>query len=583
MSLEINYVKSKKIDLAHLQTQYTENTSKISYNPFKIQHIQNYNPIYSLFFEMNANNYNAISLNHPKHFIDLETIYNETLQTKQKNIPVHIKYAPLLDPIHFLIGKYEKERPHLYNLPQLEETNTILPKIKSAYNSAYTDCFFYYLSSKIYEKHRFLNAIDFYGSYLGIQDKFRMDITDDYEYLQESPFFRNNKKKIYEIESTGFPSEFVKQSSNPPLILGDLCELEADLEINTIELEPELENENEIESTLELVYEKNDIDKEDIESDDDSKDSSNNSEENESSRDEIEEENEDEDQSSTEWSDMQDSQEEPTIFAYINQFPIQMICLEKCEGTIDSLLEDEQLEEDHLISALFQVIMTLATYQKVFSFTHNDLHTNNIVYISTDLTHIEYHYLQKVYRVPTYGRIFKIIDFGRAIYRFQDQILCSDSFSIGGDAHSQYNFEPFLNKNKARIEPNMGFDLCRLGCSLYDFVFENEDEEIIQENRSKWTKIQKLVYEWCTDDNGKNILYKRSGEERYPNFKLYKMIARITHKQTPENQLNKPIFSPYCIHAVQSMRNGSVNNKKEKVVVMNIDDIPKYYSSNLKN
>ena len=37
------------------------------------------------------------------------------------------------------------------------------------------------------------------------------------------------------------------------------------------------------------------------------------------------------------------------------------------------------------------------------------------------------------------------------------------------------------------------------------------------------------------DDNGKNILYKKNGEERYPNFKLYKMIARIVHNHTPEN------------------------------------------------
>ena len=562
LSLEINYVKSKKIDLAHLQQQYENDTSKeIEYNPFKIHSLQNYNPIYSLFFEMTPSNYNSISLNHPKHFIDLETIYNETLPKKHS---VHIKYAPLLDPIHFLIGKYEKERSILHNLPNIEQTSeSVIPKIKSVYNSAYIDCFFCYLSSKIYEKHGFLNAIDFYGSYLGIQEKFRMDITDDYEYLQESPFFRNNKKKIYEIESTGFSPEYLKQTTNPPLVLGDLCELEADYNI-----ESELEPVNVLESALELVYEKETEDDNVSKDSNDSNDSSNNSQEIESSE-EDEEEGDDEEEDE-EWSDMENSEDEPSIFAYIHQFPVQMICLEKCEGTLDSLLEDEKLEDDLLASALFQVIMTLATYQKAFSFTHNDLHTNNIVYISTDIEFLEYHYLQKIYRVPTYGRIYKIIDFGRAIYRFQDQILCSDSFAVGGDAHSQYNIEPFLNKKKPRLEPNMGFDLCRLGCSIYDFVFENEDEDVILENRENWTKIQKLIYEWCTDDNGKNILYKRSGEERYPNFKLYKMIARITHKHTPENQINKSIFKGYHVKEQQ--------NTNEKRIVIDIDAIPKYYS-----
>jgi hypothetical protein len=45
------------------------------------------------------------------------------------------------------------------------------------------------------------------------------------------------------------------------------------------------------------------------------------------------------------------------------------------------------------------------------------------------------------------------------------------------------------------------------------------------------------------DDKGKNILYTSDGEERYPNFKLYKMIARTVHNHTPENQLEYPFLS----------------------------------------
>ena len=40
-----------------------------------------------------------------------------------------------------------------------------------------------------YNVHGFKNAIDYYGSYLGIQDKFRVNITDDMEYLRNSDFF----------------------------------------------------------------------------------------------------------------------------------------------------------------------------------------------------------------------------------------------------------------------------------------------------------------------------------------------------------------------------------------------------------
>ena len=40
-------------------------------------------------------------------------------------------------------------------------------------------------------------------------------------------------------------------------------------------------------------------------------------------------------------------------------------------------------------------------------------------------------------------------------------------------------------------------------------------------------------------------MYKKNGEERYPDFKLYKMIARTVHNHVPELQLKKPIFAQY--------------------------------------
>jgi hypothetical protein len=174
-----------------------------------------------------------------------------------------------------------------------------------------------------------------------------------------------------------------------------------------------------------------------------------------------------------------------------------------------------------------------------------------------------YKYNKKTYKVPTYGRIFKIIDFGRSIYRFSGKTFCSDSFAPGGDAATQYNCEPYMNEEKARLDPNPSFDLCRLGCSIYDFLIEDENEEDMD-------TFQKTVYRWCCDDNRKNILYKRDGEERYPNFKLYKMIARSVHKHSPQAQLDYPFFSQFALSAKE------VKKVTNDVVVMDIDGIPSY-------
>jgi hypothetical protein len=108
-----------------------------------------------------------------------------------------------------------------------------------------------------------------------------------------------------------------------------------------------------------------------------------------------------------------------------------MICLEKCENTLDYLLENELIDEPKCISALMQIVMTLIVYQKTLS-RITILHTNNIMYIETDKEFIYYTHNQIHYKVPTYGRIYKIIDFGRSIYRFKNKMFYSDCFEKHG-------------------------------------------------------------------------------------------------------------------------------------------------------
>jgi hypothetical protein len=261
---------------------------------------------------------------------------------------------------------------------------------------------------------------------------------------------------------------------------------------------------------------------------------------------------EDEDSNYTDFTDDEDEK----MFAYLHDFPVQLIFQEKCDGTFDELLVHNALSPDETIAALFQILIMLATYQKTFSFTHNDLHTNNIMFVKTDQKFIHYLFEGEYYRVPTHGRIFKLIDFGRAIYQFNGRRFCSDSFAENGDANSQYNCEPYFNTKKARIEPNPSFDVSRLGCSLYDFTMDSDS-----------TALKTLIDEWCEDDYGKNILYKSSGEERYPGFKLYKMIARIVNNLVPKDIMRKSVFAKYR------------QAKAPKEPIINIDAMPRYINS----
>ena len=203
--------------------------------------------------------------------------------------------------------------------------------------------------------------------------------------------------------------------------------------------------------------------------------------------------------------------------------------------------------------------MILITYQKMFSFTHNDLHTNNIMYVETEKVYLYYKVNGKHYKVKTFGKIFKIIDFGRSIYKFKKKLICSDSFNFDGDANSQYNFEPFYNNKKPLLEPNYSFDLCRLGCSIYDFI--SEKYENIKEIKNP---IHKIIINWCMDDDNLDILYKSNGEERYPDFKLYKMIVRKVHNHKPIDELQNSYFDKFIVPK---------KNIKKGSLIWNIDEL----------
>ena len=222
--------------------------------------------------------------------------------------------------------------------------------------------------------------------------------------------------------------------------------------------------------------------------------------------------------------------------------------------------------------------MTLIILQKVFSLTHNDLHTNNIMYVTTPLAYIKYVYMGKTYVIPTYGRIYKIIDFGRSIYRFKDKQFCSDSFEKSGDASGQYNMKYFNhNSLKPWIEPNFSFDLCRLGVSLYYLTQEHLYTGL--KVNSKMKLVYNLIDSWCKDDLNKNILFKNNSE-RYPGFKLYKMIARNVHNHLPSDQVSNSIFKQYLVDKINNIDSIHIDNiSLNDAYNINVDNIPQYYNA----
>ena len=538
--------EAKPLNLKHLESQFSPTADDAShgYNPFHVRSLHNYQPIYRLFFDINST---SLQLNHRYQISDLCTVLDTSTNTLIQK-PIFIKHSPLLDPIRFMLGKYDTANDAIRTLPSPDSTKPGFDKLATTNNASYTDGFFYFLSSKVLEGYGFPHAVDYYGAYLAVQDKFKMNIADDYEYLSTSDFFLNNVGKLFKVNRHRVTSmsNCNSRGNKERLQISDV-DVNADIDVLNVDT-IDVSTSGELEEVYSKVVE---IEKSDDEEEDDSDEEDEEEEEDEEGEDDEEddegdgededgEDGEDEDEDDEEGEgeedddegDDDDDEEDTNIFAYIDNFPMHMICLEQCDGTLDELFVNEDIDDETGASALFQVIMTLITYQKMFHFTHNDLHTNNIMYVKTDIEYLYYKFDKITYKVPTYGRIFKMIDFGRSIYTVKGKLFCSDSFAVGGDAATQYNFEPYYNEKYPRLDPNYSFDLCRLGCSIYDFVKPK-------------TELCKTIHRWCQDDKKLNVIYKKNGDERYPDFKLYKMIAKTVHLHTPQNQLKFPFFEQF--------------------------------------
>lgn len=550
---DIGYIQTTSLNLKHLEEQYVATLDDFAneYNPFCLNSFQRAQPIYDLFFDESKVDLDTIQLNTKYQMVDLNTIVSVDTQVEEKK-PVFIKYSPLLDPVRYMIGKYDTGSDQIRTLPK---GGNGVSKLTSVHNASYIDGFFSFLASKLLHSHNIKHSADFYGSYLAVQKQFKMNILDDYEYLRDSDFFTQNTSKLFRLTKYTPPNDFSSDNSRNNkgrLNIADEVAIDDIILIEAESITP-VDGEN-----LEEVFHKTSTDPiEDSDEDDDS-DSDSDSEENEDSDDDDDEDGEEDDDEdgSDSYSSGSGSECDDAIYAYIDNFPVHMICLEKCDGTLDQLFEDNEVDEEIGASVLFQIIMTLIVFGKAFKFTHNDLHTNNIMYVNTDVEYLYYRFEGKNYKVPTYGKIFKIIDFGRGIYKFKGKVFCSDSFDTGGDAATQYNFPPFYNKKKPIIEPNPSFDLCRLGCSIYDFVIGD---------KKPTDDLQKTVHRWCLDDKGVSVLYKKNGEERYPDFKLYKMIARNVHDHTPKAQLEFPYFKQFL-----------VGSPIDAVDLIDLDGVPDY-------
>ena len=459
------------------------------------------------------------------------------------------KITHLLDAYRMIQGNYPMSQHPALPAPGRKSAK-VYSKIHDPHNQAYVDAVACYMLSKFREADHSPHFSLFYGAYLAIANEYYYNITEEFSDIRfESWFWRKQSQGVFKL--IGYEGDKVLPSDDP------LLEAPEDLEGNSTCTD----SEDERESKVSELHDGDNVSVGDtslysatITTASGSSDSG--SSDSESS-------------GSSLGSEMK-------FFAALSEFPTMLMFLESNKSTMDSLLDgssemtaavDTPEWEAQWSAWLFQVIAALCPLQSLWAMTHNDLHSNNILWTPTDKEYLYYSTRDgRKWRVPTYGKLFRIIDFGRAIYTHNGVLCISDDYWPENEAGSQYNFGPLYDAKEPRVYPNPSFDLCRLSVSIFEAMFteipedrpggavlSSEDGRVQNETVSD---LFNVLWSWLIDEDGANVLWDENQSERYPGFDLYRVIAQKVKGAVPREQLDKKPFIGFVMPA-----NASVDEK----------------------
>ena len=459
----------------------------------------------------------------------------DTVRTSKGSVvPVHRKTTMLLSPFKWMQGDYGTA----LGLPTTEEdAQEIQRKIQDPNNAAYVGS----LLSVVLAQSGCQHFPKVYGVFTGVADKHTIDISDDYADLSERSWFSSNIGKTFEIKLTDevHEGDFKHtRGARASVLLGEDAVLDGIQELDAPQSDAQP-------AEMKQMMRGEDSD------DDDESDSSSISTSYvfgmKSCECDSDEDGED--------GDEDDEDCEPFAWASFTNVPVQVTVMEKCTGTFHELCETTTDASKHL-AWLSQVMFALAYAQRNYSFTHNDLHSNNVMYIPTDKEYLYYNCAGSFYRVPTYGYLIKIIDFERGIGSVrvmgmkEPKLFMSDHFAVDEEAGGQYNFEPWYLPKHPEIKPNPSFDLARLATSMFWDLFPEGPQCLEYRNNM----VFKFFMKWLTLDDGTSVMFKDDDPEhdRYHGFYLYKAIARLCKNAVPRTE----ILSLKNVYSIESVPAG---------------------------
>lgn len=131
-------------------------------------------------------------------------------------------------------------------------------------------------------------------------------------------------------------------------------------------------------------------------------------------------------------------------------FPVQATIMQFLDGTLGGLIESgffagtpaavgPARDYEKAMALAAQVVFGLAAAQGAYGIVHNDFHNDNIAYENVPDDVMLYYRTEpadpgqavRYYAVPTFGKVYKMIDFGRATFRLGEEMRGADASARG--------------------------------------------------------------------------------------------------------------------------------------------------------
>lgn len=153
------------------------------------------------------------------------------------------------------------------------------------------------------------------------------------------------------------------------------------------------------------------------------------------------------------------------------------------------------IANNEIKSIIFQVLMSVISIVHCMNFVHNDLHTRNVIYFKTSEPFIYYTFNKRIYKIPTYGKIYKIIDFEESTFIYDNRCFVPPSF-LKLEYYKNINLLDVLQNKENCITLNMIYlyrhmsfiiDISKTSiyCNLFEknncifqYNFQNNDRDL---------------------------------------------------------------------------------------------------------